>query len=139
MSIKFEVRDRLYPGYAPYKPVKWVEVERKGRIMQVTELGEDVELFRVKTLAEALDRDQKQLYLWEKEYGFPKPVFEIMQDRSRRYYSGTQILNMHHLWRRRYRGTKYFKDTDLFKQFQEDLKKVFYCRTLVVGPNGETP
>lgn len=137
--IKFEVRDRFYQGYAPHKPVRWVEVERKGRIMQVQELGEDIELFRVKTLAEALDRDQKQIYLWEKEYGFPKPVFEIMQDRSRRYYSGTQILNMHLMWRRKYRGMKYFKDTALFLQFQADLKKLFYCRTLVVGPNGETP
>lgn len=139
MGIKFEVRDRLYEGYKPSKPARWAVVERKGRRMFVQELNEEIELFSIKTLAEALDREQKQIYLWEKERSFPKPLFEIAQDKSRRYYSHTQVLNCHHLWRRKYNGMKYFKNTDLFLSFMADIKRVFYARTLVVGPNGELP
>lgn len=137
MAIRFNKRDRDYIGYAPYKKAVYRQVERKGRLYSIS--GEDVELFKLSILAEAIDRTPHTILIWEQKFGFPKPMFEIPSNRIKRWYSGVQIMNIYNLMYGKYSGTKYIHETELFKMFMKDVQAVFYQRHIVTPKVEEIP
>ena len=137
MTIIFKVRDRSGEDYSPRKEAKWVPVTRKGTYFDIK--GHTVELFRVKTLADALDRTVAVLRKWEREGFVPKPIYTIPGDQCKHWYSAAQIINCHRLMMGRYGGKKYLQDKATFTQFLADVTAVWQARDVVVDVGGQLP
>ena len=134
--IQFKKKVRDFVGYDPKKRSKPIMhmVERTGRIFQMD--NEDIELFPVGVLAEALDRSSHTLKLLELKGEFPKPMFRVTGSRTKRWYSSVQILNLHRLMYLRHGGRKYFQDRELYELWLSDVKELFYKRTVVIDEHG---
>jgi hypothetical protein len=141
--ITFEKKDRdAVQGYK--KPKPWRKVQRTGLLYAVA--GETVELFPLRVMAEALDRSSATLVKWETLGKFPKPLFSRSDNPKapKRWYSATQVLNLHRLFRFKYGGLK-FLNVDAYhgptpermEQFINDVRRVFYMRALVLDEKGE--
>lgn len=143
MPIIFEKKDRdAVSGYK--KPKPWRRVQRTGLLYVVND--ETIELFPLRVMAEALDRTSATLLKWEKMGKFPKPLFSRAghPKAPKRWYSATQVLNLHRLFRFKYGGLK-FLSVDAYRgptpermeQFIKDVRRVFYLRTVVLDEKGE--
>jgi hypothetical protein len=137
--LTYRIRNRNHPDYDRKKsnavagqfPV--LMVSRKGHHYAIGD--EQVELFTIEVLAEALDRKRVTIIEWEKKKLFPKPVFSLTHgERRRRLYSGVQVLNLHELMWNKYQARK-SNTTDL-ASFFADAKRVFYARFLCVDEHG---
>jgi hypothetical protein len=133
VSILYGVRTRLYEGYTNRDEPKFVQVVRKGVRYDLG--GEVVELFRVKFLAEALDRTVTILKKWEAKGWLPRPIYQIEGDQCTHWYSAAQVINCHRLMVGRYRGRKYLPTEDQ-EAFYADVRKVWAARDIVVGEDG---
>jgi hypothetical protein len=103
----------------------------KGRLYNVG--GKAFEVYKVKTLAEALGKTTAAIEKWEIYGWFPKPLFYVRSDRigiCRRWYSREQILNLHDvicaLPYGRGNGHRHYKD-----QFFKTVRAVFAHRVRV--------
>lgn len=101
----------------------------KGRIFTVN--GEDLELYRVGALADALKKSPQTIAIWEKEGLIPKSMFRITGKglgHCRRWYSREQIINIYQVW-------KLFPLTTgaghHAKPFFEGIRKVFHQTRVV--------
>lgn len=138
--ITFDIRDRDHPKHNPKKATRfWRKVSRVGKVYAVN--GEEIELFTMTVLSEALDREKELLLEWEKAGLLPRPIFQLPDKPLYRYYSATQIINMHRVFRYRYGGLKHLHiirngGKDLRKRFLADLKQVFYSGKVIVTEDG---
>lgn len=73
---------------------RWREVTRKGHVFTIG--AQDVVLFPIGVLSEALQLHAQTLRKWQRQERFPAPLF-VVSDRSRRLYSREQILALHKL------------------------------------------
>ena len=136
--IRFQKRDRDFEMITKYgAKFIWREVVRKGRVYSVD--GVEVELFTIKILSEAIGREQIQIKNWERRGQFPKPVFQVagLRGTTRRFYSASQIMNLHRLYRYKYGGKGDSPKLRILGSFLEDVRKVFYSRDEVVDEQGE--
>ena len=112
--ISFYVKHRAHPLWRKKGKKRgvypWIEVEEHGKYAPFRVLGmlgkhevREIEFFRIKTLAQALDRTPETLILWEKKELFPKPVLAL-KDSKIRYYSAAQIINIHTVWAYKYKA-----------------------------------
>lgn len=131
MPIVLHVRDRQDINYSPRAEPKWRLVTRKGTRYQDEGSGEVFELFRIKTMAEALDRSVETIRDWEKAGFLLPPLFRIEGHFCKRWYSGVQCVNVNRVMRGKYQGRKYLHDKELLKQFFEDIKAVWYVRHII--------
>lgn len=134
MAIMFAVRDRLVEGYTPRSVPSFRTVKKKGVLYDTG--GQQVELFRVKVLADSLDRTVAVLKQWEREKNLPPPTFKVEGDQCTHWYSAYQVINCHRIMYGRYRGRKYLPTEEL-KRFFEDIKKVWGATTVVVSETGD--
>lgn len=134
MAIMFAVRDRLVEGYTPRSVPSFRTVKKKGVLYDTG--GQQVELFRVKVLADSLDRTVAVLKQWEREKNLPPPTFKVEGDQCTHWYSAYQVINCHRIMYGRYRGRKYLPTEEL-KRFFEDIKKVWESTTVVVSETGD--
>jgi len=134
--IRFKKKVRDFVGYDPKKGTKPVlhTVERTGKMFELD--GEQIELFPIGVLAEALDRSAHTIKLAELKGEFPKPMFRVPGSRTKRWYSSIQILNLHRLMYLRNGGRKYFQDRDVYELWVQEVKDIFYKRRLVIDENG---
>ena len=132
--IVFSVRDRLYADYSPTKKPRFVQVTKKGTKFDLG--GEIVELFRIKVLADALDRTVLVLKDWERKGQLPRPLYSIEGNQCTHWYSAAQIINCHRLMYGRYRGRKYLPTEEL-SRFFADIKRIWTARDIVVTDNGD--
>jgi len=130
--ITFRVRDKDHPDYKPRKAI-YRDVKREGRWFVVE--GEQLELFQLKVLCQALDRTRETILQWEKDELFPKSMFRVPGSRIIRWYSGVQIINLHNLLHYKYGNTKslHFQKT----AFLQDVQEVFYEREVTQEGNGK--
>ena len=134
MAIVFVVRNRLVENYSPRAAPQFVPVKKTGTRYDLG--GETVELFRIKVLAEALDRTVLVVKQWEREGRIPKPLYQVEGDQCTHWYSAAQIINCHRLMMGKYKGKKYLPQEEL-SRFCDEIKKVWHAKTLVVDENGE--
>jgi len=134
--IKFKKKIRDVEGYDPKKRTKPVmhTVERSGRVFQIG--NEDIELFPIGVLAEALDRSAHTIKLLELKGEFPKPMFRVAGSRTKRWYSAAQVINLHRLMYLKNGGRKYFQDRELYELWTKEVKELFYKRTVVIDEQG---
>jgi hypothetical protein len=74
-------------------------VVHTGRLFQIA--GKELELFRIGTLAAALDKSTQALILWEKAGLLPKPMYSLTGlavGHCKRWYAKEQVINLHNLW-----------------------------------------
>lgn len=140
MTLQFRVRDRDHPDYDTKSSNKEAGsfptriVSRKGAEFQLSD-GEIVELFTISVIAEAMDRTPQSLLNWERKGVFPKPLFKAGSDSQKRWYSSTQITNLHRLvWGKYHCRKNHTLDSD---QFFGDIKELFYQPDVVLDENGE--
>jgi hypothetical protein len=150
------------------KRTVWYNVHRTGKIYVVE--GEKLEIFPITVLAQALGRTTDTVKAWEKtcwcgaqirtvecEDGLqrrvcrnkdcehkqrilPRPIFDIVAGKQRRYYTAAQVINLHHLAHFKYEAKKggnlpgrQFK----IVQFSQDCHRVWkYYDRVVVDVNG---
>ena len=136
--IQFMVRDRDHPDYDT-KASNQVAggfpqrlVQRKGSEFELE--GVAVELFTVGILAEAMDRTNQSLLKWEKRGQIPKPMFQL-EGNKRRWYSSTQVTNLHRLVWGKYQCRK--NHTLVLSAFFRDVGTVFYANRIVVTETGD--
>ncbi len=132
MAILYAVRNRLVEG--PKKEPQFVQVKRVGTKYDLGGAG-IVELFRIKILAEALDRTVLVLKQWERLNEIPKPLYQIEGDQCLHWYSAAQVINCHRLMMGRYKGRKYLPAEELIT-FRKDVKRIWNARDIVVNENG---
>lgn len=136
--VELNIRERNFPGYRRTTKIKFRKAEFHGKLYSVD--GETVELFPVSVMALALDRSPLTLKEYEKEGRFPRPLYEVAGRANRRWYSATQISNIHRLWFLKYGGLKTLNaggpgrlnDPDgRMMTFWKEVRAVFYERGLL--------
>jgi hypothetical protein len=68
----------------------------RGKVFHVN--GQELEIYSIQALAQAVGRTIKSLWIWEQRGDIPRPLFTITGTRRqemRRWYSRTQIVNLH--------------------------------------------
>ena len=131
MAIIYEVRNRL--AAAARKDAPLVAVKRKGVIYDLG--GETVELFRIRIMAEALDRSVEVMKDWTRDKKIPKPLYRIEGNQCRHWYSAAQVINCHRLMMGRYGGRKFLPSEELAR-FWGDIKKAWTSRTVTIDETG---
>jgi hypothetical protein len=103
----------------------------KGRLFNVA--GDTVEVYKVRTLADALGKTTAAIEKWENNNLFPKPIYYVKGDSvgiCRRWYAREQIINLHNVIRLipygRGNGHRHHKQA-----FFAAIRKVFGHRKLV--------
>ena len=99
--------------------------------------GETFELFKIAVFSEAIDRSTEAIRDWERLGVIPRPLFSPQGEHCKRWYSVAQVINCHRIMRYRYGGRKYFQNHDLWEQFINDIKKVWFARNIIVGVDGK--
>ncbi len=94
------------------------KVKRYGRVFLVGE--KEIELFPIGVLAEIIERSPQTIMIWEKEGGFPKPMYKLPKGKCIRWYSKKQILGIRDLYQKygRKRG-RFFDKTMFLKEVRE--------------------
>lgn len=133
MSIVYAVRNRLIEGYDPRKGAPLIPVKRKGVLYDLG--GEQVELFRISVMAEALDRSVEVLKDWTKGKKIPKPLYRIDGNQCSHWYSAAQIINCHRLMHGGYGGRKFLPSEEL-QRFWDGMRAVWTSRDIIVGEDG---
>lgn len=134
--IKFIIKDVNHPSYDPVASNQvagscpTIEVTRQGKVMMLGD--EELELFKIKTLSEALDRTTVTLIRWEKAGILPKPLFSVAGNPTKRWYSGVQILNLSHVLWNKHQGRK--NHTLNLDRLTQDFREVFYLSSLAFRP-----
>jgi hypothetical protein len=136
--IEFKVKDREskryeYTRHNIERETPTRQIVRKGKSYDIG--GEEVELFTAGVLLEAIDRTRMWLFRMERDGLFPKPMYTIdVGKRVTRYYSASQIMNLHFLMWGKYSARKnHTFDKD---EFSKDVLKVFYERDVIVETDG---
>lgn len=141
MAIQFLIRDRDHPDYDPKKTSLPGEynfptrlITRKGTMYMLG--SEEIELFGMSVLTEAIDRTKEWVAKMERSEKFPKPFYSIqgLGGKKRRWYSGVQLINMHRVaW---YKWGNRKNVTISADKFLADLCLVFYQPRIVVDKQG---
>ena len=137
MPILFQKRQRDTVDYSPRKEAIWVPVQRKGQKWADPTTGGVIELFRIKTFAEALDRTTEVIKDWERKKYIPPPLFAPENEQCKHWYSAVQIINCHRIMLGRYGGRKYMQDRTMFDRFIQDIRSVWYAEKITVSEKGE--
>ncbi len=107
----------------PYVDKEGNKREGKGYIFIVD--GTRVELFTSMTLMAVMHRQQKTLYEWEVNFGFPQAMWRVSEDRqNRRWYSRKQIDLVKSLYEGKYKKLRKENRTKLL-EFTADLRKMW--------------
>lgn len=136
--IQFLVRDRDHPDYDSKSSCQVAGqfpsrlVQRKGTEFDLD--GVAVELFTIGVLAASMDRTSQSLLKWEKAEHLPKPMYQL-EGNKRRWYSSTQVTNLHRLVWGRYQCRK--NHTISLDMFFKDVRTVFYSQHIVVTEAGD--
>jgi hypothetical protein len=120
-------------AYYHNKKVPLVSVQRVGKVYQVAD--KQVELFKIGVLAEAMDRAVVTVRELERDKKIPPPLFDL--GNNKRHYSGTQIVNINRLIFLRWKGQKFFQNTEVFEKYCEEIRSVWYASTIVINDQGE--
>jgi len=131
--IKLRVRSRFDLVQDGHARAAFVPVVRRGELYDLG--GETVELFRIRVLAEAFDRNVRTLKAWEQAGWLPRPLFHVMGSTHRRY-SGAQITNAHRLVWARWRQRRHLLNGEMRSLF-DSLGRVWLEPAVVVQENGE--
>lgn len=70
-----------------------IEMAFYGRVFLVG--GREVVLFPISVMASAIGRDRETLIGWEKLAFWPKPMWQVPDKRTKRWYSRAQIVEAH--------------------------------------------
>jgi hypothetical protein len=131
--ITIRIRARLAVVEGKSRQAAFVPVSRRGERYDLG--GETVELFRIGTLAEALDRDVRTLKEWEKAGLLPRPLFEIIGSTHRRY-SAVQVISANRLARVCFRGRRHVAPVEMAPLFAA-LRTIWFRPGLAVLENGD--
>ncbi len=140
--IIFHMKDRFnhewQDGGKKKALYRWRKVVAKGKVIMAN--GKEIELFRLKVLADAIDRLPRTIKEWEKHGLFRKPSVTF-GDKETRYYTGVQILNIHLVWTRKYGAPTHLRDREQFlamlKDFRTCLDGRYYDQYIVNINTGE--
>lgn len=117
-----------------FDPFRFIIVSRRGVLYDLG--GEDVELFTVRVLAEALDRSRDTVLTWERRGHLPPPLFRVERQRRTerdgdwRMYSATQVVNANRLALRYFAQRRRLDDRGRFAEFVAEVRKVWYSPAL---------
>ena len=115
------------------KKVPFVSVQRQGKTYQVGD--KQLELFKIGTMAEALDRSVMTVRELERTGKIPPPLFDL--GNGKRHYSGVQLVNINRLLFLKWKGQKFHHSKESFETFCEEVRSVFYASTIVINDKGE--
>ena len=128
--IEFNIRNR---DTQLRGPKRFIRVRREGWLYDVPNLGE-IEVFRIGTLAEAVDRKVETIVAWENDGLIPQPLFAVYGSKWR-LYSDVQITNVHRLAVARLKGRRYVPREEL-DNFFDEIWSVWYEPEVIVLDNG---
>ena len=95
----------------------------KGRTFTIDR--HDVDLFPIKALLVILGRSHKAIYKWEKEFGWPRAMYTVEDDKTRnRWYSRRQLVAIRILYERH--GGLAGKRRGEIHQFIAGVRAVFH-------------
>lgn len=120
-----------------FDPFRFIIVNRRGVLYDLG--GEDVELFTVRVLAEALDRSRDTVLTWERRGHLPPPLFRVERPRPTerdgdwRMYSATQVVNANTLALRYFGKRRRIDDRRRFAEFVGELRRVWYAPSVIVA------
>lgn len=102
-----------------------VRVRRKGRLFHVG--GEEIAMFPISVMADAIDRNVKTIRRWELDKLWPLPQWKVPDKRCKRWYSSNQVIAINAEYKRLSRGgdfglshSPYFP-LDEFLKFVKDM------------------
>ena len=155
--ITFSVKDRLHPSWRKKGRKRgiypWTEVEEYGAHVTLSvhtapkgeKESRKVEIFRLRTLALALDRTNVTLKLWEDAKKLSKPSIRLRKPdgsgdlSSIRYYSAAQVINMHKVWAYKYQARCHGMSAETFEEMLAAFRTILELRYLdwyIVDDNG---
>jgi hypothetical protein len=108
----------------------WEPAIEKGVVYEVD--GEQIELFKLRVLAETIHYAAGHIKRWEREQKFPKPTFKVTHGRKfTRYYSKVQIANIRALYSKYV--NLYHAQGGRFQvnEFLKEVRLVFYQRHML--------
>ena len=133
--IEIVVKNRTYEGYTQRAAPVLAKVKRSGVLYDID--GVTLELFRLGVFAEALDRKSLQIKKWIRQGFLPPPMYQIEGKKScKHWYSAAQVVNFNRLFYFRYGGVKHPRREE-FTRFLNEVKKLYYVRSIVVGLDGK--
>jgi hypothetical protein len=117
----------------------WIPIEKKGTVFQFAEAADSrVELFRIGVFAKAVGRTNEVIHDWHRAKVVPPACFEPEGEQCKKWYSASQLVNANRLFVHKYKGRKITgPDRELHSSFLADLKRVWYCRDVVIDEQGK--
>lgn len=109
-----------------------------GRVYHVA--GEDIVLFPIGVMAAAIWRQPRVIVAWEEAKLWPKPSWKVPDKKTKRWYSGPQILEAHRIHMELCEGNYGLVHSRHFRldDFHKRVRAVFYrCDAAYVRAKGK--